>query len=169
MPILLYLTLAVCGIAWYSVLKKISLISGIMGEHGEASMTPGGRIRVQNPMHHTALRVAPDPHTRLTTLAERYYRTHATPLPLGCPTHGVKLPEEGSTWEGLSRVDQLRLLDDARSRISELLALDGMQMADRPEPAAEERRIGPDERRLETPRRKGTRRPHAKEIKDDAR
>jgi hypothetical protein len=140
-------------------------------------MTPGEMIWVQNPRHHTAVRVAPDPHTRLTTLAERYYRTHATPLPLGCPTHGVELPEvEGPTWEGLSRVDQLRLLDDARSRISELLALDRVQMADRLEPAAEEPRIVPDHTRSEPPRgrlvvsrREGTRRPHAKEVKDDAR
>jgi integrase/recombinase XerD len=89
----------------------------------------------------------------------RWMHQHVAPFPSGCPTDGVKLPEvEEPTWKGLSRVDQLRLLNAAQTlrlkkgpgtdqglrnhalvatllgtglRVSELLALDRTQMSDR--------------------------------------
>jgi len=45
----------------------------------------------------------------------RWIHTYAAAFPLGCPTDGVKVPEEEEPkWKGLNRVEQLRLLNAAR-------------------------------------------------------
>jgi hypothetical protein len=44
----------------------------------------------------------------------RWIHKHVAAFPLGCPTDGVKAPEEGEPkWKGLSRLEQLRLLNAA--------------------------------------------------------
>jgi integrase/recombinase XerD len=46
----------------------------------------------------------------------RWLHTHVAAFPLGCPTDGVKAPEEEEpTWKGLSRIEQLRLLTAAQT------------------------------------------------------
>jgi hypothetical protein len=41
----------------------------------------------------------------------RWIHQHVVAFPLGCPTDGVKVPEEEEPkWKGLSRLEQLRLL-----------------------------------------------------------
>jgi hypothetical protein len=46
----------------------------------------------------------------------RWLHTHVAAFPLGCPTDGVKAPEEEEPkWKGLSRLDQLRLLGAAQA------------------------------------------------------
>jgi integrase/recombinase XerD len=46
----------------------------------------------------------------------RWIHKHAAAFPLGCPTDGVKAPEEEEPkWKGLSRTDQLRLLNAAQT------------------------------------------------------
>jgi site-specific recombinase XerD len=89
----------------------------------------------------------------------RWVHTYMAPFPFGCPTDGVKPPEEEEPkWKGLSRADQLRLLNAAQTlrlrksrgtdqglrnhaliatllgtglRVSELLALDRSQYTGR--------------------------------------
>jgi site-specific recombinase XerD len=46
----------------------------------------------------------------------RWIHKHTAPFPLGCPTDGVKAPEEEEPkWKGLSRLEQLRLLTAAQT------------------------------------------------------
>ena len=45
----------------------------------------------------------------------RWIHTHVAAFPLGCPTDGVKAPEEEPKWKGLSRIEQLRLLTAAQT------------------------------------------------------
>jgi len=46
----------------------------------------------------------------------RWIHKHVAGFPLGCPTDGVKAPEEEEPkWKGLSRTDQLRLLHAAQT------------------------------------------------------
>jgi integrase/recombinase XerD len=46
----------------------------------------------------------------------RWIHKHVAAFPLGCPTNGVKAPEEEEPkWKGLSRVEQLRLLNAAQT------------------------------------------------------
>jgi integrase/recombinase XerD len=46
----------------------------------------------------------------------RWIHKHVAAFPLGCPTDGVKAPEEGEPkWKGLSRLEQLRLLNAAQT------------------------------------------------------
>jgi integrase/recombinase XerD len=46
----------------------------------------------------------------------RWVHKHVAAFPLGCPTDGVKAPEEGEPkWKGLSRLEQLRLLAAAQT------------------------------------------------------
>jgi site-specific recombinase XerD len=46
----------------------------------------------------------------------RWVHSSVAEFPSGCPTHGVKPPqEEEPEWKGLSRVDQLRLLNAAQT------------------------------------------------------
>jgi integrase/recombinase XerD len=46
----------------------------------------------------------------------RWIHHHVAAFPLGCPTDGVKAPEEEEPkWKGLSRTDQLRLLSAAQA------------------------------------------------------
>jgi integrase/recombinase XerD len=46
----------------------------------------------------------------------RWIHKHVAAFPLGCPTDGVKTPEEEAPkWKGLSRTDQLRLLNAAQT------------------------------------------------------
>jgi integrase/recombinase XerD len=46
----------------------------------------------------------------------RWIHKHVAAFPLGCPTDGVKAPEEDEPkWKGLSRTDQLRLLSAAQT------------------------------------------------------
>ena len=89
----------------------------------------------------------------------RWIHQHSAPFPSGCPTDGVTPPaEEASQWKGISRADQLRLLNAAKTlrlrkgrgtdqslrnhallatllgtglRVSELLALDRTQVSGR--------------------------------------
>jgi integrase/recombinase XerD len=89
----------------------------------------------------------------------RWIHKHVAAFPLGCPTDGVKAPEEEEPkWKGLSRLEQLRLLTAAQTlrarkrrgtdqglrdhaliaallgtglRVSELLALDVAQYNER--------------------------------------
>jgi integrase/recombinase XerD len=88
----------------------------------------------------------------------RWIPQHVAAFPLGCPTDGVKALEEEPKWRGLSRVEQLRLLNAAQTlrvhkgrgtdqglrdhaliatllgtglRVSELLAIDVGQYHDR--------------------------------------
>src|SRR5262245_21770009 len=45
----------------------------------------------------------------------RWIHQHSAPFPFGCPTDGMKSPEEEiPRWNGLSRVDQRRLLNAAQ-------------------------------------------------------
>ena len=46
----------------------------------------------------------------------RWIHKHVAAFPLGCPTDGVKAPEEEEPkWKGLSRLEQLRLLNAAQA------------------------------------------------------
>jgi site-specific recombinase XerD len=46
----------------------------------------------------------------------RWIHQHVAAFPLGCPTDGVKAPEEEEPkWKGLSRLEQLRLLTAAQT------------------------------------------------------
>jgi site-specific recombinase XerC len=46
----------------------------------------------------------------------RWIHKHVSVFPLGCPTDGVKAPEEEEPkWKGLSRIEQLRLLTVAQA------------------------------------------------------
>jgi integrase/recombinase XerD len=46
----------------------------------------------------------------------RWLHQHVVAFPMGCPTDSVKAPEEDSPqWKGLSRADQLRLLNAAQT------------------------------------------------------
>jgi hypothetical protein len=46
----------------------------------------------------------------------RWIHKHVSAFPLGCPTDGVKAPEEEEPkWKGLSRIEQLRLLTAAQT------------------------------------------------------
>jgi integrase/recombinase XerD len=46
----------------------------------------------------------------------RWIHKHVAAFPLGCPTDGVKAPEEEEPkWKGLSRIEQLRLLTAAQT------------------------------------------------------
>jgi hypothetical protein len=46
----------------------------------------------------------------------RWIHKHVSVFPLGCPTDGVKVPEEEEPkWKGLSRIEQLRLLTAAQA------------------------------------------------------
>src|SRR5882724_2731416 len=46
----------------------------------------------------------------------RWIHKHIAAFPLGCPTDGVKAPEEDQPkWKGLSRVEQLRVLNAAQT------------------------------------------------------
>jgi integrase len=46
----------------------------------------------------------------------RWIHHHVAAFPLGCPTNGVKTPEEEEPkWKGLNRTDQLRLLSAAQT------------------------------------------------------
>jgi integrase/recombinase XerD len=46
----------------------------------------------------------------------RWIHKHVAAFPLGCPTDGVKTPEEEEPkWKGLSRIEQLRLLTAAQT------------------------------------------------------
>src|SRR5713101_2502581 len=49
-------------------------------------------------------------------MARVYFVTKVKPFPLGCPTDGVKPPEEPEAeWKGLSRAEELRLLNAAQT------------------------------------------------------
>ena len=46
----------------------------------------------------------------------RWVHQKVVPFPLGCPTHGIKPPQEAEPqWRGLSRADELRLLNAAQT------------------------------------------------------
>ena len=46
----------------------------------------------------------------------RWIHQHVAAFPLGCPTDGVKAPEEEEPkWKGLSRLEQIRLLNAAQT------------------------------------------------------
>ena len=46
----------------------------------------------------------------------RWVHAKVVPFPFGCPTDGVKPPEEPEPeWKGLSRADELRLLNAAQT------------------------------------------------------
>ena len=112
------------------------------------------QLRKERPAQATVVRV----YASVRHFA-RWIHAKLDPFPLGCPTDGVKPPEEPEPeWKGLSRADELRLLNAAQTlrirpgrgsnhglrdhaalalllgsglRVSEMLGLDAEQYTDK--------------------------------------
>ncbi len=69
------------------------------------------QLRKERPAQATVVRV----YASVRHFA-RWVHAKVAPFPLGCPTDGVKPPEEPEPeWKGLSRADELRLLNAAQT------------------------------------------------------